>query len=247
MNLTINPILPSEDSLIIYSKNWWKHHEHINMMEWNDKVKESSFEFKIIDIPLHIINLMLKDNTNTKELNTINNYFIESLKGYKHIDSFFAKLITRSPKDYLDGGYKLSSVKEMTNALCSSMRTFEDMCVLRRIPEKAKLVVRPFINIPKEKEFRVFIKDYKINGITQYHWDRKSEWINENSYFIEKSIRVFVESNIIPNIKKSDFVLDLFFNNSDYPKLIEINPYGLSDPCMFFDYNSLNNSFKFVK
>ena len=58
----------------------------------------------------------------------------------------------------------------------------------------------------------------------------------------------------IPNMKVKDFVADLYvehlideyncngFSDFSHITLIETNPYGLSDTCLFKDYDDLENT-----
>lgn len=233
------------------SKDWWNNiHKGISVLDWSDEIKAVSRPFEVVDLSKEVIDVLLSDKypVENKEV------FYKAMEGVKtpiKYPNFFCKTITRSPKDSKPD-LKFNSFSDVIDSLMGSMRTFEDLCLLSRIPSKAKLIFKEWIPIEKEKEFRVFVKDNKLNGISQYHYSEKYDWILQNSLELATGIREFVNKKIIPFVSVDNYVLDILVHDNKEKglglsyELIEINPYGLSDPCLYNSYENLKDSFTFI-
>lgn len=236
---------PSNEELDRMAQEWWKNHIGINFLDWNKILIQNTIPFRFIrlnkDLVTRMFNLTSKKDNNRyhtqikptiSEFKTLLDPILED-PNYKN--GFFIKLISRSPKDYLTNDDikpdKLTSAEEAFKALVCSMRCFEDICKLVRI-DKCYLVVRPYIDFEPANEFRVFVKDRKIIGITQYYYQQNFNYTNFGKWAIEHTIREFMEEIVIPNMSYAvrDYVADIVFNPQ--PLLLECNPYGLSDPCL---------------
>lgn len=96
-----------------------------------------------------------------------------------------------------------------------------------------------------DKEFRIFVCDGKITGISQQHLYSVSNWLNTlNDEDIEKmvfKILDFFEKNIQPKLEDIGcYVMDLSLLGSDeIPYFIEIKPFGK-------DYSSGSSLFQWV-
>lgn len=235
-----NPRTPDKSEIFKISTDWFSVHKHINMLDWSDKLKSLSFPFKYFKIPSDMAVDMVNGIDRRNDFKTIcEDALIDS--GWNK--SFFVKLITRSPKDYLYDGMELKSSEEAYDALCLSMRTAEDLCMLSNI-DMCYIIIRPFINIPKSKEFRFFVYGKKIVGISQYHYNDNTI-IVDSEEFLKRSIYSLMK-RVINNININHFVSDVYIDEWQDACLIEINPFGLSDPCLFVDYASLDGSFKYI-
>lgn len=232
--------IPTEAECIEISSNWFKPHEFINPLTWSKELIKHTYPFEAYKIPKHLLDEIVKE---PMDFDFVRNGFDKLTKDSQFIDGdFFIKLITRSPKDYNETG-RYTSVEQGVTALLSSMRTMEDFYMFDSIPDKCHFILRPFVDIPKQSEFRGFVKGNKLVGISQYHYSKTFEWIGENKELINTKLTHFVNENIIPNMPIDDYVLDLVFD--EVCKFIEINPYGLSDPCLFENYNNFNGDFKY--
>lgn len=243
----IKTIEPSKDEIIKNAKNWYEPMRGLNMDEWNENLKRVSFPFYILKLPSNLCIDAINGIDRKKEFKEIFEPFISEI-GYKE---YFVKAITRSPKDYLQdepNGMMLSNSDDTYIALFSSMRTAEDLCMLSSL-DKCEIVVRPFIGIPKWQEFRVFVFGKQIVGISQYFYNETFgifEWENLMQK-IEKSIRDFVSEEIMPFVQRNHFVVDVCSNGLGDIHMIELNPFGLSDPCLFESYDALDGTFRYNK
>ena len=151
---------------------------------------------------------------------------------------FFAKLNTRSPKDAHETCV-FKNIKDFVGALAGSMRCFDDLCMLIHI-DKAAVVIRPVFDIPKRNEWRVFVKDGKFQGMSQYFYDQEFDYTDSELLLTRVNVQEFVERIAVPNIFVESFVIDVFLQNFYSPPIIiETNPYGLSDPCVFESYDNI--------
>jgi hypothetical protein len=235
--------------------NWWRHHEGINFADWNDILRENTFPFKIIPLPKRLINdhIQAMDGKPEKMKDVIKGYAKLLRQPLKQLDCkhhFFIKLISRSPKDTLadennHGKPKpLMSVKDAVIAMSNSMRFFEDIVLLKYLPT-ASIVVRPYINFDPSKEWRVYIQDKRIIGISQYYYQSVFPAFDETLVgAIKDEIKEFIYSIVVPNMELSDYVADIVTGYDVLRKttVLEINPYWMSDPCLFKSYNSFDRT-----
>lgn len=260
--------MPSEEELTKFSETWWAEQKDTSFYAWNDTLRALSFPLHTIPIPRDVVRKMLDVvDSGTGE------GFPEIVKIFEALTDrilaevgvpFFVKLISRSPKDYLAEYDKekhefinagkpvgLNSVTEMLNALLSSMRTFDDLVLFSRL-DVCALVIRPYENFEPLDEWRVLVKDGEILGISQYYyqelWDGRL-----NLQLVESWIRHFVDTKVTPEMPVKDFIADIVIGEPRdkwalVPKrrlyLLETNPWGKSDPCLFKSYDKLDGTLK---
>lgn len=234
-----NITFPTEEELKVSAKKWFEPLKNIGLNKWNSILIDNSFPFEIYPIKENIIDILISDGN--ANLDEAIEYFNSIIGKSKFESPYFIKLISRSPKDYLYDNMALSAGKDIASALSSSMRTFEDLCRFKYLPEESFLVLRPFIKLKRKYEFRVFVYENKINGISQYYYENSFNYSKEELVKIEKDIRDFTNDILIPNCEEDTFVVDLYCDKN--VKLIEINPYYLSDPCLFYSYDNLKDEF----
>lgn len=237
---------PSISKINLISKEWYQNLYGVKFTDWNRELKNISFPFRLLDLNKEELDIILGEEE-------VCVYDFESLlikiqkKMYKKGN--FVKLITRSPKDFLI--QKDNSIKniyeplKIIECLRNSMRTFEDICLLRNLKLDNVLIIRPYINIDPSTEFRCFIKNNELIGVSQYHYDFNYNFQKEVIDAMFREITKFVNEKITPNMIVSDFIADICFTSEI--KLIETNPYGLSDPCLYKSYDFLESrQFKFL-
>lgn len=203
----------------------------------------------------HILVNYLQRQLNKKE----NQFFF----GANRIRELFVKLESRSPKDYIQNwpkeDYKaLYNAQDIVDALLGSMRTFEDLVFLTQLKDEIILYIRPFANLDRHCEWRVFVKNKKVIGISQQFYKETFSYNKKYLNEIKRSVTYFMNNICIPNIKVNNFVADLYVSSETHYKpgidkkfldisIIETNPYGLSDPCLFETYDNLESSKELLK
>ena len=259
--------LPRRDSLEV-AKDWYNNLEGVKFSDWNKDLFEYSIPIKEIKIPTKMFvdcfNKIKRSehiliNYLQRELNKIKNQFF--LYG-KRVKGYFIKLESRSPKDNIvdwdTNTYKaLYNAEQMVDTLLGSMRTFEDLVLLTQLKDEVILYIRPFIYLEKRYEWRTFVKDKKVIGISQQFYKETFSYKEHYIDILEENILYFMNETCIPNIPIDNFVADLYVYNYFYlsndakfimfPYIIETNPYGLSDPCLFETYDNLESSKELLK
>lgn len=244
--------VPSEEEMQQISREWWAEVAPTTFLGWNEALKDLSFPYELHKLSEKAIDAVLKvpDTTSKEEYMQLLAVFIGEFD-YGDKWPAFAKLITRSPKDVttlLSGGKPtyIDGVMDLFWALSHSERTYEDLALLSRVPENAYVVIRPYLDFPAIDEFRVYIQDRKIVGASQYYYDLDfPDWEMKDYRILRDHIWKFVEEKVIPNMTVDSFIADLVVKaGSPRITLLETNPWGTSDPCLFKNYTSFDDSLK---
>ncbi len=168
----------------------------------------------------------------------------------------FIRLGSRSPKDV--DIKPVFTGKEAVELLLSSVRVFDDLVIAVQNRYNPHIFIREWVDMKEEFEFRCFMKDKKLVGISQYQYNKRYLEVMNNSKSIEWVIQQFFNRQFKDACKLDDVVFDVFLTQrygfSDVTwevKLLEINPfYAMTDPCLFdwrkpeefkgqFKYNNL--------
>jgi hypothetical protein len=149
---------------------------------------------------------------------------------------FFAKFSTRSPKDYL--GNKNGTVSPIKNISefvkcfngCHSLRTFEEVEEFYHDKElKYKIHILPWIDIPQQDEWRCFVRGGKLIAVSQYY-----HHLRFNDFAPNKDDIIAFASQYLPHLPMENIVMDIVYGQG----LLELNPWGKSDPCLFNAYKA---------
>ena len=153
----------------------------------------------------------------------------------------FIRLGSRSPKDVEIK--PIFNGKEGLNLLLNSTRVFDDLCESFQNKYESNIFCRDWVEIPEWSEFRCFMKDRKLIGVSQYNYLKGVIYpeIKENEECIKIAIAYFFD--YFKGVSHLDTVIfDVFLtykkniNNSGIweIKLLEINPFfEMTDPCLF--------------
>ena len=259
--------LPRKSSLEV-AQDWYNNLNGVKFSDWGKDLFSYSAPIKEIKIPTEMIRPCLDNDKKAEHI--LVNYLQRQLNkkenqfffGANRIKELFVKLESRSPKDYIQNwpkeDYKaLHNAQEIVDALLGSMRTFEDLVFLTQLKNEVILYIRPFVDMKRMCEWRVFIKNKKVIGISQQFYKENFDYWRYYINSIEKDILYFMNETCIPNIPVDNFVADLYVHDYVYlsntgefilfPSIIETNPYGLSDPCLFETYENLESSIELLK
>jgi hypothetical protein len=149
---------------------------------------------------------------------------------------WFVRLNSRSPKDY-DNPPIAIKPEEVIELLTLSMRTVSDLEEMMVNQRPCFIYLRPPVSIVPGTEFRCFVKDGRLIAITQYD-GTLSRFPEEKKDHVIISLSEFAPK-VVDAFRYADFVFDVFFIEETYPCLIEVNPYGLSNPCFFYTYEAM--------
>ncbi|MHA1704083.1 MAG: hypothetical protein ACTSWK_17665 [Promethearchaeota archaeon] len=150
----------------------------------------------------------------------------------------FIRLGSRSPKDV--DIVPIFKGSEGLNLFFNSVRIFDDLCLASKNRYNPHIFLREWVEIPEWLEFRCFMKDRKLVGISQYYYNKDFLDIINHKDTMEWVIREFFKK-----FKKASHldtvVFDVFLKyrqNFKFGvwegKLLEINPFfEMTDPCLF--------------
>lgn len=212
---------------------------------WYPELKD--FTFDMISIPVDEVTLKAMTGKIDGKSTEIGNKLIERLKGkideaIQHYGGkAFVKLNTRSAKDYFYGDFPIvENSDEVIDSTMNSMRTIEDMIFAMSALNQGPTIsfcFRPVMAAIVErraKEYRTFVKDGKIVGCTEYFYmDHQPKTVDT---FMENTDLVRIKDlyqKIDPIFQKNSirsYVFDVYCTDDEF-SMIEVNPYGISDPC----------------
>jgi len=168
----------------------------------------------------------------------------------------FVRLGSRSPKDnpvQMNGDCQpipAYSGRQAVEFLSYSERVLVDLSDARRASYDPAICVRRWIDMECDQEFRCFVEDGKIVGITQYYLeDGFSTWIAKNQRAIEGTLRDYLRHVVVPRSSLGSLTADIIISRDMRPTLLEINPpvsWGKTFPGLFKDLNDLDGTFRFL-
>lgn len=157
----------------------------------------------------------------------------------------FVRLGSRSPKDSYEAylkKYCYKTGKEAIMALCDSERVNDDLWLAKSNSYTPHIAVREWIVIHPWQEFRCFIRNKKLVGISQYNYLHREVFseIKENADRIEWALRKKAEA-VAPILPADDVIVDFVYKMREHGDvvvneviLLEVNPYSpYTDPCLF--------------
>lgn len=190
----------------------------------------------------------------------LESYIDSAIKNFR--DGAFIRLGSRSPKDsplFLDTEGLCRTGREAMDLLTSfSERIFEDLMDATKAGYGSHIFVREWVPLQPWQEFRCFVRDKKLVGISQYNYlDGHLPRIKE----YRDSIRWVIEECFMPGLIKDshldDVVVDVFIKKIRSSsgivwetKLLEINPFCPgTDPCLFDwrDGGDFDGSFRIIE
>ncbi|KAJ3414673.1 hypothetical protein HDV05_006208 [Chytridiales sp. JEL 0842] len=178
---------------------------------------------------------------------------IEELGG-----TVFPKLNWSSPKDAswmsLDGTLKCKSISDILLLLKSSDFIAHDLSHAFEIcgdapvseetiptrPDTFVLVLRKWYDLNPSMEFRCFVKDNRIIGISQRDFVNHYPFLVQSRAEIESRINAFFEGEIRTKFPNSSYAFDVYVNrNNEKVWLVDFSPFGSSTDSLLFSWNEL--------
>jgi len=147
----------------------------------------------------------------------------------------FIRLNSRSPKDSAYPGLPITCAgKQAVSWILASERCFDDFCRFAHSAAPVFIYLRQPVRIPECWEIRSFIKGGEMIAATQYHKDALNEhWATSVGRSATwEAIRRFYDDEVKRHVPRDTFVLDLYPGDGGW-RVLEINPYGMSDPILF--------------
>lgn len=236
--------LPTEDKLREIAVARHERTGWCNLDLLPSEVMELSAPTKFVEIPLNLTRLW---DGNESEFNTMR----EALEPiFDQTQPYFFKFSSRSPKETHNelSGIQTWCAAQAVDRIVLSERCLDDYTLYSRHPTyKLKACAREWQwGVTEQAELRCFVKDHKLLCAAQYV-ELTSDWLRgtwEDTVGIWQSTVKFWEM-LHPRLSQPDYVFDVYVNRLDRPlekPLIEINPYGPSDPCALKSYEAIENA-----
>uniref|UniRef100_G3MLL1 Uncharacterized protein n=1 Tax=Amblyomma maculatum TaxID=34609 RepID=G3MLL1_AMBMU len=104
-----------------------------------------------------------------------------------------------------------------------------------------ELVLRKWVEIDPSTEFRCFVKDSVLVGISQRDYTHYYGHIQEQEASIVQDILSFFHERIKSRFVSSSYVFDVYRKRKDVVKLLDFNPFGVHTDSLLFDWDELEN------
>jgi hypothetical protein len=162
-------------------------------------------------------------------------------------DRKFIRLNSRSPKDWPWPFEVPATVsgKEAVLMLAGSERIIEDLMEFSYVPEAPAFVcLREFVPwVRGTNEFRCFVKDGSLIAVSHYDYTKPvPETYIAEGRSIRQKIDTFFADKLRACLPVDTVVFDVAMDRDGSLLLIEINPYGRSDPCWFGNYGNVESA-----
>lgn len=230
--------MPTPEQMRRTALNWLERIGPTLIDRWPQDVLALSAPTKFVPFPMELIDDLFEPSTRKVENLEPLAAELDRLMGW---DRHFIRLNSRSPKDacWPFEAPITCSGKEALMIMGSSERVLDDLVLFRHVQEQPALIcLREFIpTMHASAEYRCFVKDGELIAVSHYDYLTNYDATPEDGGAAIRAVidRWFTET-LKPRLHVSTVVFDVFLGWNQPPFLIELNPYGLSDPCWFRSY-----------
>lgn len=104
-----------------------------------------------------------------------------------------------------------------------------------------ELVLRKWVEIDPSTEFRCFVKDSVLIGISQRDYTHYYYHIEEQEPNIVQDIMSFFHERIKSKFASASYVFDVYRKSKDVVKLLDFNPFGAHTDSLLFEWEELES------
>lgn len=251
MKLNIpEPRMPTDDEHRAISLKWLSNVQPTLIDQWPKELAALSFPTDMVPVPDGLIDEI---------------FAVHDGKGYgpliielaKELDDRmgwnrkFVRLNSRSPKDY-PWPFEVPATMSGKEALCfliASERVMDDLFEFKWVPEQpAYICLREWqYGLRAWDEYRCFVRDGELIAVTAYDYTKPVVAPSDGGKHLRHIIDDYFAAVLKPVLHIDTVVFDLWIDQGSKPKLIEINPYGRSDPCFFAGYEGVENANGYIQ
>lgn len=156
------------------------------------------------------------------------------------VGAAFVRLSNRAPLDsapFVRGDRQVDGGPEALEALLTSERVFDHLCLAQECAHAPALVVRPWLEIPAWTELRAFVRQGCLVGLSQRHTDRPFPQLHAGASSFERAVREALGElrqrlpRALPG--RDELVLDFVLQNGR-ALLLDVQPWlPWTDPALF--------------
>lgn len=249
---TISPefeiTMPTPEELRERSLNWLEVIQPTLIDQWPQDLHDLSVPTKYVTFPTELVDDLFDGSKNppSKGIRNLANEIDDAL-GWRRR---FVRLNSRSPKDSpwpFETPITLSG-KEAISILGCSERILTDLCNFQHVPEQPALIClrNQIYTINNRTEYRCFVRDGELIAVSYYHYNIPLEAPQSGGKELREKIDRWFVKKLKPALHIDTVVFDLHIHGTEMV-LIEINPYGLSDPCQFVTYKNVESSNSYIQ
>ncbi len=243
---TPKAVLPTPEESRVSSLRWYEPLKGTSLDELPDAVMALSTPTTFIGLPKELINVMY-DEQDKSPLNDLAAE-IDAALNWSHK---VPKLQTRSPKDVWPKGDPWTVAgRQVLEWMMLSQRCMDDLIRMEYHPDlQPKICLRdPIWMLKQIGEFRCFVKDGSLIAVTAYDYTQETpEVVVDHAKKIRGEIDKFWGERLHSEMHMQTYVFDVCYSHGNALTLIEINPYGLSDPCWFGSYAQVERAAKHIQ
>jgi len=136
---------------------------------------------------------------------------------------------------------KMQTAEDVFELMSRSSRAISDLKraidYVEHIPWNLKFIVREFVFVPIEGEFRGFVHNKSLNALSQYYTDCYFPQLPYLKTRIQQNILQFFETIVKPAIPYDNYIIDFaFYPSTNEVKIIELNPFSSSTGSALFHW-----------
>lgn len=241
--------MPSEDELHKSSLAWFERVGPTLIDRWPPELAELSMPTELVQFPMELMEPLFETAKDWPEPRVA--AFAMELDAKIGWKRRFVRLNSRSPKDATWPFEQPATIsgKEALHMFAGSERIIDDLCRFSRIPEHpAYICLRDWVwGFSARNEYRCFVKDGDLIAVTHYDYTKPWGGPGDGGKEIRASIDKYFAERVKPALPIATVVFDLHINYQGEFLLIEINPYGLSDPCYFKSYDRVEKASGYIE
>lgn len=243
--------MPSPEEHRTASLQWLARVQPCLIDQWPAALAELSFKTDLVPVNAGDLVEEFYACHDSKPRGPLMNSLARDLDARMGWDRKFVRLNSRSPKDY-PWPFQVPAThsgKEAVDFLCGSMRVLDDLYEFKWVPEQpAYICLREWqYGLRSEQEYRCFVKNGDLIAVTAYDYTKTVEVPADGGEEIRRRIDQYFAQRLKPTLHIDTVVFDLWDKPRDGMTLIEINPYGLSDPCNFKNYARVEAASGFIE
>lgn len=224
---------PSAEELRVAARERFDRVAPFMIDRWPESVRALSFPTKMVEVPTEeMFALFDWQSPDWKAgASTLAARLDEAMDWEPH----FIRLGSRSPKDVSDNLVTCSG-RQAVWWITQSERCLDDTVTASHAGEKTFICLREARHLWKDAEFRCFARDGEVIAASRYFYREQPEHRTAEGSVLAAA-KAFYDTHLKAHYP--DVVFDLHAPGSEHEILIELNPYGMSDPCLFYSYDEV--------